>query len=96
MRYSNEQSLKDLIGQFLEKDKLGLQLKEAKLVADWEKIAGTMISNHTTKLYVNGGKLYLYIDSPALKQELNYQRTKLVELVNQFVGSDFIEEVVLR
>jgi predicted nucleic acid-binding Zn ribbon protein len=73
-----------------------LQLKEAKLVADWEKIAGTMISNHTTKLYVNGGKLYLYIDSPALKQELNYQRTKLVELVNQFVGSDFIEEVVLR
>ena len=55
-----------------------------------------MISNHTTKLYVNGGKLYLYIDSPALKQELNYQRTKLVELVNQFAGSDFIEEVVLR
>jgi len=96
MRYSNEQSLKDIIGQFLEKDKLGLQLKEAKLVADWEKIEGTMISNHTTKLYVNGGKLYLYIDSPALKQELNYQRTKLVELVNQFVGSDFIEEVVLR
>ncbi|MFY8108958.1 MAG: DUF721 domain-containing protein [Bacteroidia bacterium] len=96
MRYSNEQSLKDIIGQFLEKDKLGLQLKEAKLVADWEKIAGTMIANHTTKLYVNGGKLYLYIDSPALKQELNYQRTKLVELVNQFVGSDFIEEVVLR
>ncbi len=96
MRYSNEQSLKDIIGQFLEKDKLGLQLKEAKLVADWEKIAGTMIANHTTKLYVNGGKLYLYIDSPALKQELNYQRTKMVELVNQFVGSDFIEEIVLR
>ena len=34
MRYSNEQSLKDIIGQFLEKDKLGLKLKEAKLVAD--------------------------------------------------------------
>jgi predicted nucleic acid-binding Zn ribbon protein len=96
MRHSNEQSLKDIIGQFLEKDKLGLQIKEAKVIADWDKIAGTMIANHTTKIYVNGGKLYLYIDSPALRQELNYQRTKLVELVNQFAGSDFIEEVVLR
>jgi predicted nucleic acid-binding Zn ribbon protein len=96
MRNSNEQSLKEIIGTFLTKNQLGNQLKEAQLIADWSKIAGDMIAKYTTKMYVNKGVLYLYIQSPALKQELNFQKKQLIELTNQHMGAEFIKDIVLR
>ncbi len=96
MRNSNEQSLKEIIGTFLTKNQLGNQLKEAQLIADWSKIAGDMIAKYTSKMYVNKGVLYLYIQSPALKQELNFQKSKLIELTNQHMGSEFINDIVIR
>jgi hypothetical protein len=38
----------------------------------------------------------LYIQSPALKQELSFQKTQLIELTNQHMGADFIKDIVLR
>lgn len=96
MREGNEQPLKDLIQGYLKENKLGKQLKEANLVADWEKIAGALIARHTHKMYVNQGKLYLYVDSAPLKQELHFQRSRLVQLVNEHCGEGFIDEVIVR
>ncbi|GAB1449368.1 MAG: DUF721 domain-containing protein [Bacteroidetes bacterium] len=96
MRQNNEQPLKDLIQGFLKDNKLGKQLKEANLISDWEKIAGPLISRHTRKMYVNQGKLYLYMDSAPLKQELHYQRSQLLSLVNEYFGDAYVDEVIVR
>ena len=47
-------------------------------------------------MYFFDGKLNIQIESAALRQELNYQRFKIVELVNKEAGMQLITDVVVR
>lgn len=96
MRNRNEASIKDIIDGFISDQKLTPKLLESKIITDWKLIVGDMIFNHTDKMYVKEGVLYLYISAAPLKQELNFQKTKISELVNAHLGQQFIEQVVIR
>jgi len=92
---SNEVSLKDAIEQMLHAYKLKGKIYEAQLSQMWGNIVGKMIENHTHDLYLKNGKLYVKLDSAVLKQELSYSRTKIKDQVNQALGGNVVEEVVL-
>lgn len=96
MRNHNESSIKDIIEGFIAERKLTPKLLESKVVTGWKDIVGEMIFNHTEKMYVKEGILYVYINAAPLKQELNFQKTKIAELVNTYLGQNFIEQVVIR
>ncbi|HEY4797849.1 MAG TPA: DUF721 domain-containing protein [Bacteroidia bacterium] len=93
---SNEQSLKDAIGQFLKSTQLSGKLAEQKVITGWEKIMGTMISRHTKQISISNKKLYLQLDSAALRQELFYSREKLIKMLNEEAGEEVIQEIVFR
>jgi hypothetical protein len=95
-RKSNDQTLKEAIGDFFKSEKMDGKLMEIKVINNWEKIVGKLIASQTNKIYFFDGKLHLQIESPALRQELNYQRFKIVELVNNEVGVELIKDVVVR
>lgn len=95
-RKDNDQTIKEAIGDFFKSEKLDGKLAEVNIIAKWEQIVGKAIATQTTKIFFNANKLHLYIDSPALRQELNYQRFKLVELVNAEAGRELITDVVVR
>ena len=92
----NDQTLKEAIGDFLKSENMDGKLAEVNIINNWEKIAGKMIAAETKKIYFFDGKLNLQIESAALRQELNYQRFKIVELVNKEAGRDLISDVVVR
>jgi len=96
MRHENEHQLKDLIGEYLKDNKIGRKLKEANLVQDWEKIMGSLINKHTQKITIAHQVLYIHVDVAPLKQELNYQRSRIKQLVNEYLGEEYIKEVVIR
>lgn len=95
-RKHNEQSIKEIIGEFFESNHMKGKLTEINIINNWEKIVGKLIANNTTKMYFSKGKLYLHIESPPLRTELKYSRTKIVELVNKEAGEELIEDVVVR
>ena len=53
-----------------------------------------MIAKHTKDLYIKNKKLFIRIDSPALKNELTYSRSTLMEKLNEATGANVIEEIV--
>ncbi|MDD4142695.1 MAG: DUF721 domain-containing protein [Bacteroidales bacterium] len=59
----------------------------------WEKIAGQDLYNHTTKMKYEKECLFLFIDSPSLKNELQLCRTKLVETFNKEIPNIPIKNV---
>lgn len=95
-RKSNEQSIKDVINDLLESNHMKGKLTEINIINNWEKLVGNLIAKNTSKIYFNKGKLYLHIDSAPLRNELNYSRSKIVELVNKEAGVELIDEVVVR
>jgi predicted nucleic acid-binding Zn ribbon protein len=69
-------------------------LNELKIVHSWEKVVGEMIARHTIDLYIRNGKLFVKVDSPALKNELTYSSSMIIENLNNEAGSKVIEEII--
>jgi predicted nucleic acid-binding Zn ribbon protein len=94
-RESNEQSLGDAIQQFINSMGLRPKMIEAEIIANWEDIVGKMIAKHTLDLSLNKKKLTLRFDNAALKQEMSYAKTKLIDNINNRFGKQIIDEVVI-
>jgi predicted nucleic acid-binding Zn ribbon protein len=92
----NEHSLKEVIDQLLKAYKLDDKLAERRLIASWESVMGTMIAKHTTDLYIKHKQLFVSLDSAALRNELSLAKTKIVKMLNDEVGTEVINEVILK
>jgi len=57
---------------------------------------GKMVSNHTTDIYIRNKKLYVKVDSAALRSELSYAREKIRDVLNKEVNSEVITDVIIR
>jgi len=90
----NEYSLKEVIEELLDSYRLKAKIKETRLIHSWEKVCGALINRHTEKLYISNRKLYVKVDSAALRNELAYAKTKLLTALNKSVGEDVIDEIV--
>lgn len=95
MRNTNEQNIKDVIREMFQGSKTESKLKEADLIQKWPTVVGEHIAKQTSKLYINNQKLYIYITSAPLRNELNYSRNKIIEVVNEHAGCELIKEVIV-
>ncbi len=95
MRSSNEQSLGDVIKQLLETYNLKSGLNEHNLIAAWDKVMGKTISSRTDQIFIKDSKLYVRFNSAVLKNEISYNREKVIDLLNKEVGDTVITELVL-
>jgi predicted nucleic acid-binding Zn ribbon protein len=94
MENSNEQTLKEIINELLRTYKLENGLLETQLVGSWEKTAGSLIKKHTEKIYIRNRKLFIKLDSPALKHELSFAKTKLLKSLNKGTGKEVIDDII--
>jgi len=90
----NNQKLGNVIREMIEAYGMKSKLSEARLIESWEEVVGKMIAKHTRDLYIKNKKLFIRLDSPALKNELTYSRTKLMESLNEAAGGEVIQEIV--
>ena len=96
MSKHNEHSLKDAIQLLLKTYKLDDRLAEKRLIGSWESVMGVMIAKHTTDIYIKHQQLFVTLDSSALRNELVLAKSKIVKMLNDSVGREVINEVVLR
>jgi predicted nucleic acid-binding Zn ribbon protein len=94
MKLSNDRSLGEILKEMLETYRLEGKLNEVKVIQSWEKVVGKMIANHTKDIYIKKGKLFVKIDSPALKNELLYSSELIMERLNTAAGGKVVEELV--
>jgi len=94
LKDSNEHSLKEIINELLKVYKLEDGINESRLISSWEIIAGSIVSNHTERIYIRKNKLYIKLDSPALKHELSFAKSKLIKSLNKTVNKNVIDDIV--
>ena len=62
----------------------------------WEKIMGKTIANYTDKIQIINSTLFISTSVAPLKSELNYQKEKIIQRVNEALGEKVIHEVVIK
>lgn len=91
-----EYSIGDALKAFLDKSRLKGDMQAMEIDAVWEQIMGKTIARYTDKLQIMGGSLYIYTSVAPLKNELLYQRDKIIERVNESLGSRVIKEIIIK
>jgi hypothetical protein len=92
----NQESLGQVIERLLDAYKLRSGLTEISIQSEWTNIAGPAIASRTDQVILRGSKLIIRLSSPALRQELHYQRDQIKQNVNDFLGRNLIDEVLLQ
>lgn len=86
----------DAIKAFLDRSKLKNGVQAMQLTDTWEKIMGKTIARYTDRIEIVNQTLFIHTNVAPLRQELMYQRKKIIELVNEALGAGTISEVVIR
>ena len=78
MIYYDVKPLGDLVKEYIELHKGPDYLDEQKAIQAWAKVVGPFIASHTIDLSIKEGRLFVRVDSDALRNELSFSKSLLV------------------
>ncbi len=88
--------LGEALKQFLDKSKLKNGVRAAQIEGIWAEVMGKTIAKHTDKIEIINQTLFITTAVGPLKQELVYQKEKIIERINEVMGETVIKQVVIR
>ena len=91
-----ELSIGEALQQFLKKSRLKAGVQAVQIEEVWEEIMGKTVAKYTDKLQIVGSTLFVTTTVAPLKNELVYQKEKIIERVNEALGEKVIKEVVVK
>jgi len=94
MSKTNDKPLKEALQDMLKEFRLDQKFRQKKLISSWEKIMGPAVAHRTTQLQFRDKKLFVYLNSASLREELFSEREKIKDLLNEEAGAVIVEEIV--
>jgi hypothetical protein len=91
-----EFSMGEALRQFLNQSRLKGSVQALQIEDVWEQIMGKTIARYTDKIRIHGHTLYISTTVAPLKQELVYQKEKIILRVNEALGERVITDVVIQ
>lgn len=91
-----EYSLQEAMQQFLRQSRLKNGIQAVQIEELWEKMMGKTVAKYTDKIQIIGSTLFITTSVAPLKNELLYQKDKIIERVNEAMGEKLIKEVVIK
>lgn len=93
MAYKAEQSLKSVLQALFSQYRNENGISATRVQAIYKQTMGDYISNHTKRIYIKNDMLYLHIDVPSLRHELSIGKSKLLQMLNEFLGEGQIKDI---
>ncbi|HRG90968.1 MAG TPA: DUF721 domain-containing protein [Chitinophagales bacterium] len=91
----NSVTLKEALELMVREFRLSSGVQESRIRETWPRIMGTMIARNTASINLRKGKLYLKVNSAALKHELSFSKEKIKEVLNKELGDNVINDVLI-
>ena len=95
MNHHNEKTLKEALHAMVDHYRLKSKLNQTRIRSHWENLMGPSIMRYTREIKMGRKKLYVYMDSAPLRQELSMGKEKIRRMLNEALGEEYIEEVVI-
>lgn len=92
-RKSNEQPLGEVIKELLKVYRLDRRIKELDVKQAWMEVMGEVVARKTLDVKLRGTILIISLDSGVLKEEFSYNKSRIVEIMNEKLGETIIKEV---
>lgn len=91
-----EYSIGEAIQMLMKRSGWKPKVAEIRIREEWEQIVGKTVAKYTRDLKLYSGKLIIYTDVAALKQELTFGKEQLINNINEYLGETAVTEIVIR
>ena len=95
MRREQAKPLRELLALYIKEAGLQEGLNGARVLALWEEMQAPCVQQATIEKSFNKGKLYLRIQSSAVRNYLFIDRQNVISKMNQALGEVLIKDIVL-
>lgn len=97
MKRKNENiKMSDALQDFVSHNKLQAGLDKVNARDVWNQQMGPAIEKYTTSIKLEGSTLYIQLSSSVLREELSYGKEKIIKIMNDNLGKDLIQKLILR
>lgn len=90
------QPINAVLQQITAQKKLAKGLNQVKIKQAWEATVGANVSQYTQEISLRGKTLYIQLTSAPLREELSYGKEKILKHLNDALGSEEIQKIILR
>jgi hypothetical protein len=91
-----EYSIGEAIEQFLEQSRIKGGIQSLQIEEVWEQIMGKTIARYTDKIQIINDTLIITTQVAPLKPELIFQKEKIIQRINEAMGSKVITRLVVQ
>ena len=91
-----EFSMQDALKQFLKQSRIKGGIQALQIEDAWEQIMGKTIAKYTDSIQIINQTLFITTTVAPLKNELLYQKDKIIERVNEALGEKVVKDVVIK
>ena len=92
-RDNDSYKLSDLIPNMLSENKLQKGMEQFVVKDAWEDVMGKGVMSYTESVSIRNNTLFVKLSSSALKEELNYGRKKIVDMLNGSLKKGLIKSI---
>jgi predicted nucleic acid-binding Zn ribbon protein len=89
-------SLSQALQQFLKQSRLKGNIQALQIEEVWEELMGKTIARYTDSIQIINQTLFISTSVAPLKNELLFQKEKIIQRVNEALGEKVIKDVVIR
>jgi hypothetical protein len=92
----SEYSMGDAIKKFLDQSRIKGGVQALQIEDAWEKIMGKTVARYTDKLQIINDTLFITTQVAPLRQELIFQKEKIIQRVNEALGQRVINKIIVQ
>lgn len=85
--------IKSILGEFISKNALSDGIDSARVQESWRKLMGKNINAYTKNITLQQDVLVVKLSSSVLRQELSYEKDKIIEMINESLGKDKVRDI---
>ena len=88
-------NISKVIEEVFSQKQIRIGIDNIKVQDAWKKTMGKNIQKYTFKVIYKKGILYVKLKSSVLREELTYEKLKIIKLINTELGKEYIKDLVI-
>ena len=88
-------NISKVIEEVFSQKQIRIGIDNIKVQDAWKKTMGKNIQKYTFKVIYKKGILHVKLKSSVLKEELTYEKVKVIKLINTELGKEYIKALVI-
>lgn len=92
----NTKAIGAILKQVIEENHLTYGIDKVRVKQAWRNIGGEGVWRHTNEVKLEGNTLIISLNLASLREDLSYQKSKLIDLLNEELQKEVVKNIILK